>query len=199
MPDDEALQRMDRLDYSPESAERPYDDPEHDERGPREHDGRAPNHTSFDASEAPDGSVERDGKVYDKWEWLARLNENAHTPLKTTKKRQAERKRDVEILVQSTNEFAAEHDLPHVLTAERVFSLLDTLVEVEGDFQFGSVPVEVPILAALSMAANEQGWMIRQSDLFEEYVQTYIPDDNDADRGEIMRMRQRIREALDED
>lgn len=194
--DDEERRRLDRLDYSTDSAERPYGAPDHDQRSPREHDGRAPNRTSFNAGEMPDETVERDGKVYDKWVWLARLNENAHTPLKTTRKRQAERRRDVEILVQSTNEWAAEQGDDHVVNVRRVFTLLDALVEAEDDFQFGSVPVEVPILAALSLAANEQEWMIRQTDLFDEFVATYIPDDSMADRGEIMRMRQRIRDAL---
>lgn len=198
--DNESHRRLDRLDYSPVSAERPYDDIDHDERGPREHDGRADNRTSFDASDASDGTVERDGNTYDKWTWLAHLNENAHTDERDARKRQAERRRDVEILVQSTNDYATEQDKAHVLTPERVFSLLDTLVEAEDDFRFGPQrPVEVAILSALSLAANEQGWMIRQSDLFEEFVTTYIPDDSEADRGTIMQMRQRIRDAMTAD
>jgi hypothetical protein len=196
--DDEERRRLDRLDYSTDSAERPYGAPDHDQRSPREHDGRAPNRTSFNAGEMPDETVERDGKVYDKWVWLARLNENAHTPLKTTRKRQAERRRDVEILVQSTNEWAAEQGDDHVVNVRRVFTLLDALVDgADEDYRFGpNNPVEVAVLAALSLAANEEQWMIRQTDLFDEFMSTYVPDDSAADRGDIMRMRQRIRDAL---
>jgi len=194
--DDEERRRLDRLDYSTDSAERPYGAPDHDERAPQEHDGRSDYRTSFEASEAPNETVERSGETYGKWRWLAQLNQNGYSDHQREAKRQAERKRDVEILVQSTNEWAAQQGNSHVVEARRVFSLLDALVKVEDDYQFGSVPVEVPILAALSLAANEEQWMIRQTDLFDEFISTYIPDDSTADRGEIMRMRQRIREAL---
>jgi len=197
--DDEESRRLDRLDYSTDSAERPYEAPDHDERSPVEQDGRSDHRTRFDPSEAPDETVERDGKVYQKWEWLAQLNENARLDERRSEKRQAERRRDVRVLVQSTNEFANQNDEPYELDERRVHQLLDVLVDAEDDLLFGSVPVEVPILAAISLAANEQQWPIRRTDLFEQFVESYIPEDNDADRGGIMRMRQRIRDAMAED
>ncbi len=194
--DDEERRRLDRLDYSTDSAERPYGAPDHDDTLLDEHDDRSNFRTGFDPTDTDGETVERDGRVMGKWQWLQQLNQNVRGKFKSTKKRQAERRRDVEILVQSTNEWATQQGNGHDVDARRVLSLLDALAEVEDDYQFGSVPVEVPILAALSLAANEDKWMIRQTDLFDEFISTYIPDDSTADRGEIMRMRQRIREAL---
>jgi hypothetical protein len=189
---------MEQLDYDPDSAGRPYSDVDHDFRGPQEHDGRSNYQTGFEASDAAGEKVERNGTVYEnKWRWLAYLNQNGYSKNRKKNERKVERKRDIDILVSSCNEYARRNGLEYDLDVREVHKLLDTLVD-DGDYRFGPKnPVEIPILAALSIVANRQNWMIRQTDLFTEFVESYIPKDSDADRGEIMRMRQKIRDAMD--
>lgn len=184
----EEHRRLERLDYAVDSAGH-VTDHEDEQAVPTEHDGRGEHRTGFRASDA-DGDTK-------KWQRLAAANEHGYHDERKTRRDWAGRKRDIEILVQTCNDYATEQELNHVLDAERVISLLEDLKEERDGLNYGQVPVEVLVLAALTLHANREGWMIRQTDLFEEFMERYVPADSDVDRGEVMRARQTFRDHLD--
>lgn len=195
--DERSLRRENQLDTSPESAGRTAIEADHEQNAPDERDGRADNRTGFDPSDVKNEYVERDGERKSKWNWLSRLNQSAFAHDNRDAQRTADRHEDIRILVDNANEFAREQELDFVLDADEVIRLLDRFSEMrENGLEVGSVPVEVPILAALSLHANQEGWMFRQTEIFDEFMERYIPETSDVDRGEVMRSRQSFRETI---
>jgi len=167
-----------RLDRSPSSGPVGSEEKSYDHSAPTSHDNRAKTRTTFFANEASnDVDDVHPAEMKVDYDYLAKLNDGLHDNERKSRKRKAEKKRDLEI-------FADRAKLTPVQTQD-VFYLVESIDDL-GSFH----SEEVFLLAAITMVANIHGRRIRK-----EYDYDDLRESCNVNRKTIRKARQKIRDT----
>lgn len=158
------------LDHSPSSGPPGSTQKDFEASAPQSNDGRSETRTTFYAQEADNDEID--------YRKLAKINDGHYFEGSEERRRRAEQRRDVDII---TTKFGFNES-----QKERSLYLLS---QVENGQRFESD--QILALTIATIVANEDDWMIRQEDEFEELL-----DLCNADRGRIRKAREKLREYL---
>jgi hypothetical protein len=194
-----------RLDHGERSGSVGAEGGDFDAMAPQEGDNRSHTVTGFDPTDVDDNeSVRRNGKTYEKWRWLNILNDGMYADDRHEQNSKANLKRDIAAYCKHINEIASKQGCDHEIDPDEVTRfLIEAREERDGGISFGSGnPLEATILSAITLVANQDGWMIRSEPkndgqpVFDELLEEATPQDSDVDRGSVRQIREHLREYL---